>query len=114
MNTQNTINAQPAGQPPSGALPAGSAPSSVITASLTGVQLQPVNRQRMLKTGDRLSNIHGQFLWEVFAFHPEGLRVIEPMTGICKDWKWETIYTFYERVEPSLQNQENSQSRPKS
>lgn len=78
--------------------------SDPIIVGFGGVKLRKINPQRMLKTGDKLGNMHGQFLWEVIAFHTQGARVIEWPHSITRDWKWEHVYSFYERVEAEDQN----------
>lgn len=63
-----------------------------------GRALRQINPNRLFKTGDHLVNRAGQELWEVLAFHPKGVRVIQWPHGNPVDWTWETVYSFYERV----------------
>lgn len=89
-------------------LPSPGSASEIVIASLTGKPLRKLSRQRLLKTGDKLSNIHGQELWEVVACHPLAVRVMEWPHGVDCDYTWEALYRgFYERVpadDPTLQN----------
>lgn len=107
MKNQNetSVEASPEQQAQPGALglATGSA-SEVIIAELTGLPIRKLNRERMLQTGDRLSNKFGQELWTVEAFHPKGVRVRQWPMGNLADYTWEALYGFYERVPAALQN----------
>jgi hypothetical protein len=93
---------------PTGLASVASSVSEIIIAELTGVPLRLVNRQRLLRTGDRLSNKFGQELWSVEAFHPKGVRVVNHGPyGTASDLTWEAVYAFYERVpadDPALKD----------
>lgn len=75
--------------------------SKIITAELTGIPIRQLSRNRLLRTGDRLCNKHGQELWSVEAFNPQGVQVMNHMTAREKNYTWEALYGFYERVSPN-------------
>jgi hypothetical protein len=90
-------------------------PSEIIIAELTGKPIRKLSRERLLQTGDKLSNKFGQELWTLEAFHPKGARVTQWPHGAVADYTWEALYGFYERVppgDPALQNAEGETRRP--
>lgn len=86
--------------PPADLSVAAGSTSEIIIAELTGKPIRKLNRARMLQTGDTLCNKFGQQLWTVEAFHPKGVRVTQWPQGGVRDYTWEALYGFYERVTP--------------
>lgn len=97
IKRNNTMDTQTRSAEARSTLATGSA-SEIIIAELTGKPIRKLNRERLLKTGDMLSNRFGQQLWTVEAFHPKCVRVSEWPIGSIRDYTWEQVYTFYERV----------------
>lgn len=74
------------------------APETEIVYGFGGRALRRINPKRLFRTGDSLVNVHGQALWEVASFNPNGVRVIAWPHGTTSDWTWEAVLGFYERV----------------
>lgn len=70
----------------------------IIIAELTGLPIRRLNRDRLLKSGERICNKFGQELWTLEGFHPKGVRLIKWPHNVLCDYTWETLYKYYERV----------------
>lgn len=91
---ENTLPADANGTAPA----LGQAIGSTAVVGIGGVKLQPISRDRLLQTGEKVANKHGQFLWEIVGFCPRGLRLTQWPHGALSDFSWEKFYAhFYER-----------------
>lgn len=70
-----------------------------FVAELSGKRIRRIGPDRLLMTGVKLSNVHGQELWECVAFNSRGVRVTQWPHGNLADWSWEQVQKFYERAE---------------
>lgn len=79
-----------------------------------GRPLRRVDRKRLLKTGEYVANMHGQFLWELMGFSHEGVRIGDGIHGTLSDYTWERFYLhFYEHAPVKKADEQNGADQPR-